>query len=324
MTQESSALTPSSIIHFDPELRSDAAIKLFLGKMLDNIENNETGIRNKTNTKSLHDFRVACRRCRSIIGQLKQVIPKHTSERLQCNLAWLNKATGPGRDMDVYLLRFPEYQDNLPDQLREKLEPLHTFLLSKKIEEYKNIVRILDSNRYINFKEFMRDYSNTSFTTRSTLPRARLPISENCNERIWRIFRRASKEGSGISKHSPDEALHELRKTCKKLRYLLEFCHCLYKERDISRIIRELKLLQDNLGEFHDYGVEINTLKNFLHKIENDKSDYQNTILAITHLVEYLDKKKHDARKAYKKTFKQFSSEKNKGIFKRLFKSETC
>lgn len=322
MTNKPLALTSGSrfTVDFDPDIRSDAALSLFLAKMLHIIEDNEPGIINNQNTEFLHDFRVACRRSRSIIGQLKQVLPKHTSYRLTCNLAWINKVTGPGRDLDVFLIKFTDYQHKLPSPLQGKLEPLRIFLVNRKKEEYKKIAQLIQSTRYLRFKEFMRNYTSRAFSARTTLKRASLPIPENCNVRIWRVYRRALKEGSCISKHSPNEELHDLRKTCKKLRYLLEFCRCLYREEDISKIIHVLKLLQDTLGEFHDYGVEVNTLHNYTSQTNKNESANAVHILAVSYLIEYLDNQESNARMKYKDTFDRFSNKENRAMFKQLFK----
>ena len=55
-----------------------------------------------------------------------------------------------------------------------------------------------------------------------------------------------------ITAASPPESLHELRKRCKELRYLLEFFGSLYDPGEHWRAVRELKALQDCLGEFQD------------------------------------------------------------------------
>ena len=60
------------------------------------------------------------------------------------------------------------------------------------------------------------------------------------------------KEGEAIDDDSPARALHDLRITCKKLRYLLEFCQSLYPPKEIERLIKSLKTFQNVLGEFQD------------------------------------------------------------------------
>ncbi len=64
-----------------------------------------------------------------------------------------------------------------------------------------------------------------------------------------------------------DEVVHQLRINCKKLRYLMEFFAPLFPENEIKTLIKALKLLQDNLGNFNDYSVQ----QIFLRQVLNEK-----------------------------------------------------
>jgi CHAD domain-containing protein len=59
-----------------------------------------------------------------------------------------------------------------------------------------------------------------------------------------------------LDETTPDELIHQLRINCKKLRYLMEFFTPLFPPTKIKSLIRSLKLLQDNLGNFNDYSVQ--------------------------------------------------------------------
>jgi triphosphatase len=52
-----------------------------------------------------------------------------------------------------------------------------------------------------------------------------------------------------------DEALHELRKRFKKLRYTAEFFGPLFDEAATARYVKQLKLIQSHLGHLHDQSV---------------------------------------------------------------------
>jgi CHAD domain-containing protein len=64
-----------------------------------------------------------------------------------------------------------------------------------------------------------------------------------------RVYR---KRGSAIMPQSASADLHDLRKRCKELRYLLEFFASLHDPATHRRIIKDLKSLQDCLGAFQD------------------------------------------------------------------------
>jgi len=63
------------------------------------------------------------------------------------------------------------------------------------------------------------------------------------------------------------QVIHQLRINCKKLRYLMEFFTLLLPPAEIKKLIRSLKMLQDNPGNFNDYSVQ----QQFLEKtLAND------------------------------------------------------
>ena len=55
--------------------------------------------------------------------------------------------------------------------------------------------------------------------------------------------------------------LHEMRKDCKKLRYLLELVPHQNNNREIHKTIAELEDIQDMLGSIHDIDITITCLK---------------------------------------------------------------
>ena len=62
--------------------------------------------------------------------------------------------------------------------------------------------------------------------------------------------------------------LHEMRKDCKKLRYLLELLDYQNNNKDTARTISELERIQDMLGSIHDYDITITYLRRRRHSKE--------------------------------------------------------
>ena len=89
-------------------------------------------------------------------------------------------------------------------------------------------------------------------------PDAARTISEVCGERIGKVYGKILSMGQAISDSSPPEAFHELRKTGKELRYLLElFGVQLFDEHVVGPLIDSLKDLQELLGRHQDREVQI-------------------------------------------------------------------
>jgi CHAD domain-containing protein len=303
----------------DPDMRTDQAGKVILQRLLDIMLQNEAGTRTATDTEFLHDFRVAIRRTRSAFSQIKDVFPKRITDRYKGEFAWLGQMTSPTRDMDVYLLNFNDYRDSLPATVRSDIEPLRSFLTKHRNTEHKTLVKALDSARYRRLINNWSTFLDQPVNERSTLKNAGRPITGVASERIWHVFRRVIQEGDAITPDSPADDLHELRKTCKKLRYLLEFFTSLYPPGKIKALIRTLKTLQDNLGNFQDYEVQVITMKNFSHQMVTENMAPPDTLLTMGMLIDGLERRQHQAREEFAGRYAGFSQQKNQHRFRKLF-----
>ena len=306
-------------LKLDPEMRADEATKLILLRLLDTMEANLEGTRKDIDSEFLHDFRVAIRRTRSALGQIKDVLPQNILDRFRPEFAWLGQITSPTRDMDVWLLSFEKYRDSLPASVRDDLEPLREFLQNHQKLEQRNLAKHLGSARYTRLIKAWRKNLETPAPKRSTVLNANRPVKQVASERIWRVYKRVLKEGRAIQPETPAEALHELRKTCKKLRYLMEFFISLYPTSEIKALIKVLKNFQDNLGEHQDFEVQVNTLKQFSQQMMAEGSAPAETLMAMGILVEDLSKRQQQARDEFASRFKQFSLPENQKHFRALF-----
>ena len=82
----------------DPEQRADVTAKEILLHLLDTIEANVPGTRANLDSEFLHDLRVAVRRSRSALTQIKSVFAPEVVEDYKERLAWVGQITGPVRD----------------------------------------------------------------------------------------------------------------------------------------------------------------------------------------------------------------------------------
>lgn len=305
-------------VDLSPELRADIACKYLYSHLLNAMKANEQGVIAEYDSEFLHDFRVAVRRTRSGLSQLKGVLPEDISSRFSDFFSWLGQVTGPTRDLDVHLLNFEQYKKSLPESIREDINPLHDFLLGKQKKAHQELVKKLRSDKYHNtlsdWELFLKEPSHK----KPTEANAQLSIKELADRRIWKMFNRALQEGQAITRQSPAESLHELRKTGKKLRYLMEFFQSLYPEQDIKYLIKHLKNLQEVLGDFQDYAVQESNLKLFSEEMIALKTP-ANTFLAMGVLIQELDTRKYHARRHFTARFAVFAGTENQQAFAALF-----
>jgi CHAD domain-containing protein len=306
-------------LQLDPRMRADAASKIVLRRLLDIMQANEHGIRTNIDTEFLHDFRVAVRRTRSALGQLKNVFPDRTQNRYRRGFQWLQQITGPARDTDVYLLKFPDYQALVEPPLRPALAPLRNFLQQRSKNEYRRLTRQLDSARYHKLIADWRAFLDQPSPKRSVPKNASRSINIVASERIWRLYRRAIKMGRAINDNSPTQDLHELRKTCKKLRYMLELFQNIYPKGEIKKLIRALKQLQDNLGDFNDLQVQSDVLQQFSKEIHAIGRVEPETLMAFGNLVATLRQQRELKRQAFYGRYEKFARPVVAARFDRLF-----
>ncbi|MBQ76320.1 MAG: metal-chelation protein CHAD [Gammaproteobacteria bacterium] len=307
------------LLTLDPTMRADRTMKIILRRLFDIMLVNEDGTRTGTDTEFLHDFRVAIRRTRSALSQVKAVFPKQVLDRYKREFAWLGQITSPGRDLDVYLLNFDEYRDNLPAGMQAHIEPMRDFLIKQQGIEHKALIKAMNSQRYRRILLHWPAFLDEPVKERSTLKNARQPIINVARKRIWRIYRGILRNGGLITPGTPAEVLHDLRKDCKKLRYMMEFFRSLFAEEHIEQLTRMLKSLQTNLGNHQDYDVQIKSLNQIGSQMQAEGNATPETLLAMAMLIEGLQAKLQQTRSEFAIQFGTFAAKENRKLFRKLF-----
>ena len=306
---------------FAPDERTDAVLKQVLLSQLEAMEYYRSGITDDSNPEFLHRYRIAVRRSRSLLGQLKKVFPKKEREWALRQLAWLGSVTGPLRDIDVALSSFDDYRKSLPARRRDDLEPLRELLQVRRSLEYRLLSQALSSRRCQNFLLRWRRFLQATVPCRTSLQDARRPVADVAGERIRKLYRRAIKQGRAADKDAAPEKLHELRKTGKKLRYLIESFRGIYPDRKTKKVLKDIKRLLTNLGAYQDLHVQIGVLEELSKPDRTKKGGLpEATRSAITLLVKILKKKQRSQRDKFERIFPRFSAGKKRVPFHRLFR----
>jgi CHAD domain-containing protein len=250
-------------------------------------EANLPGTLDDVDSEFLHDLRVAVRRARSLVRELKTVFPNRQLQRLRDDLKWVQLITGETRDLDVQLLDFEDYED------RERLAALHDVLTAHRATALATMKRRLRSRRATRTFEAWADLRALEDTP---------PIEQLAAERIARVYRRMVKMGRAIDEDTAPEALHELRKKGKELRYLLEFFGGLFDPDVVKPMIKALKALQDVLGRHQDFEVQADTLRGLTPEIDD-----RDALLAMGVLIDRLAGEQHRARTGFADQFAAFA-----------------
>ena len=287
--------------------------------LLDILERNIDGILADTDSEFLHDFRIAGRRSRSLITQVKNVFPSFDELPFKAAFSQLSIQTSENRDLDVFLQEFPDKKALLPTAMQQDLEPLYSLL---QLERKRCRETLLEWLRSDDFREFLvqwREFLNQSLKGDLYEEKGKLPVLEVAGHSIWKIYRRLIRQGKAVSAANGFESLHEVRKTAKKLRYLLETFRSLYPCEQIEQIIQELKRLQNLLGAIVDYHVQQMYLSVWADDMcEPGFSDA--TREAVKALITKFNELEDKSCRKFHGRFAEFSGKQNRDRFKLLFK----
>lgn len=200
--------------------------------------------------EALHDLRVAMRRSRTVLAQLADVLPGEHAARLRTELVWLARLSGPVRDLDVYLEMLPRHAHSLNAGLRAALEPLRDFALRRRAVAFAALAAGIDSPRAAALIDAWR---RLAFGAGSAAHgAAAAPAASVGAKRIAHRYRRLLERGARIDRPAPAAELHALRKSAKKLRYLIDLFAEVLPGEDAGRLAGRLRRLQDVLGHHHD------------------------------------------------------------------------
>ncbi|MEZ5587567.1 MAG: CHAD domain-containing protein [Sedimenticolaceae bacterium] len=297
------------------------ALRKVMRNLLDTLERNIAGARADLDSEFLHDLRVATRRTRSALTQVKHVLPDDVVSDFRQRFAWLGQVTGPTRDLDVFLLELPRYRASLPVAMANDLDILAVHLRAAQRVAQQKLKRELGSVQMRTLLDDWHAVLDADEPPGEPGWFADLPVERVAGRRIWRMYRKVLKDGRAVVSGGHAEDMHALRKDCKKLRYLIEFFRGLYPQPALKGIIRALKDLLDNLGEFQDLEVQADTLRGFAREIADQESDSLSTVLAIGALVADLLRRQQAAHERFAGCFSAFDTPDNRAQYKALFKS---
>lgn len=99
----------------------------------------------------------------------------------------------------------------------------------------------------------------------------------------------------------------------------MEFFTSLFKKKKIKVLIKQLKILQSNLGVIQDMYIQEQYLINMSKNLPVTNLQSKNTVMAVDILTEKLIRERHLAKEKFPEIFRNFASPKNKKAFNDLF-----
>lgn len=231
--------------------------KHFAAKMEENIkrlEIRDSDYIKDSNETNIHDVRTAVRRLDATYKSLpKKLRRKNQITKYMATSKRLFKLNSKIRDYDIIGEKLQKYPS---DPSYKKMSDLLKKRREIKLASSRKVALSLRDSKQPHIEE--NDILSNKLDARFNKVVARMVESIELNLPIV------------LTNPDKNKELHELRKYCKQLRYLLELIpHGNDKEvnsKEIARMVAELEDIQDILGSIHDSDIIIAYLKKVRHK----------------------------------------------------------
>ncbi|MGE3621727.1 MAG: CHAD domain-containing protein [Acidimicrobiia bacterium] len=306
--------TSSPTVPLDPADGALDAFRAVLRNLLATVVDNLPGTLADLDPEFLHELRVAVRRTRSVLAQGRGVLPDDVRDRFRTGFGQLGVATGPSRDLDVYVLGWHEAV--APLQLDPSVtDPLLAALEDRRAAARAEMATVLRSPAT---EALLGDWDDWLTDPDVHAGEGDPPIGEVVARRVARAQRALLEHGRAIDRGSPAEALHDLRKDAKKLRYVLECFGSLLPAKPRKAFVTQLKDLQDNLGAHQDAEVQLGALRDLAVELhERDGAD-ADVLLAVGRMIGELDRRRQEARDDFHARFAAYDTKRNRALLDEL------
>lgn len=225
---------------------------------------NEPGSRLGEDIEAVHDMRVATRRMRSAMRLFKPFFKRGTLKPFRRELRQTARVLGDVRDLDVFIEKAQCFASDNPDVT---LDPLFGIWEKSRRKARRALIAHLDSKGFARFvRQFhaflttpgegakkISDQGVTAFRVRHIAPRL-----------IYEHYEQVRAYDTVIE-GAPVAVLHALRIDFKRLRYTLEFFEEVLGP-DARDVIKEVKVMQDHLGDLHDTEVVLEVLRDIIDR----------------------------------------------------------
>ncbi|HEY2202944.1 MAG TPA: CYTH and CHAD domain-containing protein [Pseudonocardia sp.] len=220
---------------------------------------------------AVHQMRVAARRMRSILQAFGRVLDRGATAALVDELRWLGAELGPARDAEVIDEQVAGLLAALPGGLvlGEVAAEAARATARHHAEGRAAALAVLDGDRYLALHEAIdRLLADPPFARHAARPSGtELPRGV---ARAWRrTARRMAAVELAADRPGRDEALHDVRKAAKRLRYATEAAEPAVGA-VATRLREHLKRVQTVLGEQHDAVVSRPVLRELAAQAHRD------------------------------------------------------
>ena len=203
--------------------------------------------------EGVHDMRVACRRMRSTLQTFRPLLDRARTDDLVAELRWFAGELGGARDLEVQEERIGAAVAALPPELAVGPVAVRTtrFFAGRRAGAADTAGAALDGDRYV----ALLDAVDALLADPPLTERAAEPARTVLPQLLGRALRRTRAAYRAAHAVPPgpqrDEAVHDMRKAAKRLRYAAELAEPALG-RPATELRKAVKEVQELLGEHQD------------------------------------------------------------------------
>lgn len=216
----------------------------------------------------VHPTRVASRRYRTVLRDLKNLFNPEVAMVLEESLRWYAGVLGGVRDLQVGRVELSRLLDKLPDngQARQARHVVEEYLSHRERAAAVALQIALDSHRY---QRMIDQLSIWHEDQPVSTDRDDADIKGYLNRARRRVRRRLEEAADA---GQPEELLHDARKAAKRARYIAELAEPSLGGKAKAVAQRMIKV-QDTLGARQDAAVAQELLRDLARRSANDPAD---------------------------------------------------
>jgi len=192
-------------------------------------------------------------------------------------------------------------------------------LEEKRTKLHERVVKVINSEKFRAFTASYRPFLNRGLRDHFHTATGAKPVLVVANQTIWRVYEKMLKEGMQASRSGDQETLHALRKTAKKLRYLLETFRSLYPRDDMDNVIMHCRKLQNILGQIVDSRVQQDYLHGLTGVVGATVALPPSTSACIRYLIGAYQALEIKAYAKFAGRYERFAETGTRALFKKLF-----
>jgi len=272
----------------------------------------DPGVRLGGDIEHVHKARVATRRLRSDLRTFQPLLDAGWVRQMRVDLRLPANALGEVRDADVLMAELRAQIASLEGPDAAEAARLVARLASERDEANVRLIEVLDGEPYaLLLDRLVAAAANPPMADPAA---GGLPASSTLPGLVARPWKRLRRWVAGLGTDPADDALHEVRKRAKQLRYASEAAAPV-RGGPAVKLAGAAENLQEVLGEFHDAVVSAGWLR------AHAGTEGVSTALVAGRLVEREERRRAEQRSAWPKAWKRLKSKKHRGWLKSLPKA---